>query len=292
MSAPRLSPGVIYAFAPYRFTHYMHLELQLVFWIPLLLFVIHRSLPHVDSARRCAVRRDPRDVSSCHVSMPASTRRCFAPCLFHVWRCPPSSPNACGSGETRRSPGEGGTGGRPFRPSIKPLMAAGGMTGLLALPYAFAYVGAQRHRRNPQRRAVPALQRLARELSVGARTMNRFYGGTAITDPMLADEMNLFPGAATVTARVDGRLRQHRPGRGTRMSVGLIFAIVLTAGANGVLYGWLFEHVSALSGAAFAGPVRDPRRSVSRCLERVRHGRLCSTGSDRRSGGSGSRLRS
>ena len=37
--------GMIYAFAPYRFTHYMHLELQLVFWIPLLLFMIHRSLP-------------------------------------------------------------------------------------------------------------------------------------------------------------------------------------------------------------------------------------------------------
>ena len=42
-----LVAGVIYAFAPYRFTHYMHLELQLVFWIPLLLFVIHRSLPQL-----------------------------------------------------------------------------------------------------------------------------------------------------------------------------------------------------------------------------------------------------
>src|SRR5258706_356339 len=34
--------GVIYAFAPYRFTHYMHLELQVVFWLPLALLVIHR----------------------------------------------------------------------------------------------------------------------------------------------------------------------------------------------------------------------------------------------------------
>ena len=34
--------GVIYAFAPYRFCHYMHLELQIVFWIPFALLLIHR----------------------------------------------------------------------------------------------------------------------------------------------------------------------------------------------------------------------------------------------------------
>jgi hypothetical protein len=34
--------GVVYAFAPYRFSHYMHLELQLVFWLPLGLLLIHR----------------------------------------------------------------------------------------------------------------------------------------------------------------------------------------------------------------------------------------------------------
>ena len=34
--------GVVYAFAPYRFCHYMHLELQMVFWIPIALLLAHR----------------------------------------------------------------------------------------------------------------------------------------------------------------------------------------------------------------------------------------------------------
>ncbi len=36
--------GVIYAFAPYRFTHYVHLELQMVFWIPIALWLLHRIM--------------------------------------------------------------------------------------------------------------------------------------------------------------------------------------------------------------------------------------------------------
>ena len=37
-----VAAGVIYAFAPYRFDHYMHLELQIVFWAPLALLLVHR----------------------------------------------------------------------------------------------------------------------------------------------------------------------------------------------------------------------------------------------------------
>src|SRR5262249_16288840 len=36
--------GTIYAFAPYRFDHYVHLEFQIVFWIPLALLVLHRTV--------------------------------------------------------------------------------------------------------------------------------------------------------------------------------------------------------------------------------------------------------
>ena len=140
-----LVAGVIYAFAPYRFTHYMHLELQLVFWIPMLLFVIHRSLPQLtvrDGVLFGAILGF--QLLSCIYAGIFAAMFCavFVPCLAV-------------------------TGGRPFRLSIKPLMAAIVMTGLLALPYVYAYVGARRYRRNPQRRAVPALQRFARELPVG-----------------------------------------------------------------------------------------------------------------------------
>ena len=36
--------GIIFAFVPYRFAHYEHLELQLAFWMPLGLWAMHRTL--------------------------------------------------------------------------------------------------------------------------------------------------------------------------------------------------------------------------------------------------------
>ncbi len=36
--------GIAFAFAPYRFGHYEHLELQLAFWMPLGLWAMHRTL--------------------------------------------------------------------------------------------------------------------------------------------------------------------------------------------------------------------------------------------------------
>jgi hypothetical protein len=71
--------GVIYAFAPYRFTHYAHLELQFVFWIPLLLLAIHRTLPRPQ--RAAAFRWAPFSRSRfCRAFTPAFSRRCSVSC--------------------------------------------------------------------------------------------------------------------------------------------------------------------------------------------------------------------
>ncbi len=40
--------GIIFAFAPYRFEHYMHMELQWTIWMPLALWAVHRT---IDSGR-------------------------------------------------------------------------------------------------------------------------------------------------------------------------------------------------------------------------------------------------
>ena len=154
-----LVAGVIYAFAPYRFTHYMHLELQLVFWIPMLLFVIHRSLPQLtvrDGVLFGAILGF--QLLSCIYAGIFAAMFCavFVPCLAV-------------------------TGGRPFRPSIKPLMAAIVMTGLLALPYVYAYVGA---RGTVGTRSVEQFRLYSASLAnyLSAPQMNRLYGSTAITD--------------------------------------------------------------------------------------------------------------
>lgn len=38
--------GLAFAFLPYRFNHYPHLELQLTMWMPLALWALHRSVDH------------------------------------------------------------------------------------------------------------------------------------------------------------------------------------------------------------------------------------------------------
>jgi hypothetical protein len=40
--AAAIVAGIIFAFTPYRFCHYMHLELKLVFWMPVALLLVHR----------------------------------------------------------------------------------------------------------------------------------------------------------------------------------------------------------------------------------------------------------
>ena len=215
-----LVAGVIYAFAPYRFTHYMHLELQLVFWIPMLLFVIHRSLPQVtvrDGVLFGAILGF--QLLSCIYAGIFAAMFCavFIPCLVVI-------------------------GGRPFRLSIKPLMAAIVMTGLLALPYVYVYVGA---RNTVGTRSVEQFRLYSASLAnyLSAPQMNRLYGSTAITDVIVADEVNLFPGVMTALLALTGVLGSTSRSRYPYV-VGLILAIDMTAGANGLLHGWLFEHVA------------------------------------------------
>jgi hypothetical protein len=215
-----LVAGVIFAFAPYRFTHYMHLELQLVFWIPLLLLIIHRSLP-------TATMRDGVlfgailgfQFLSCIYAGIFAAMFCvvFVPCLALI-------------------------GMRWSRASFKPVLAAGVITLLMTLPYAYAYVGA---RTTVGTRSIEQFRQYSASFAnyLAAPQMNRLYGGSAITDPVFADEMNLFPGVVTALLALVGIFGSKSRSRYPYV-VGLIFAIVMTAGANGMLHGWLFEHVS------------------------------------------------
>ncbi len=39
-----VTAGIVFAFAPYRFEHYMHMELQWTVWIPWTFWALHRTL--------------------------------------------------------------------------------------------------------------------------------------------------------------------------------------------------------------------------------------------------------
>ena len=120
-------------------------------------------------------------------------------------------------------------------------MAAGVMTGLLALPYVYAYVGA---RGTVGTRSIEQFRLYSASLAnyLSAPQMNRFYGVPRSPTPYWLTKMNLFPGVVTALLALTGVFGSKSRSRYPYV-VGLIFAIVMTAGANGVLHGWLFEHV-------------------------------------------------
>jgi hypothetical protein len=212
--------GMIYAFAPYRFTHYAHLELQLVFWIPLLLVAIHRSLPRPaawDGALIGAIV-GVQLLSSIYAGIFA-VMFCaiFIPCLMAI------------------------TNVRPSRAFITPLILAGAVTLLLALPYALPYLAA---RSTVGTRSIEDVRVYSASPVhyAAAPRMNRLYGGSAITEPLLSDEINLFPGVGAIALALAGIFGGPSRVRYAYLA-GAVLAVVMAAGANGPIYAWLFEEV-------------------------------------------------
>jgi hypothetical protein len=215
-----LVAGVIYAFAPSRFTHYAHLELQFVFWIPLLLWTLHRTLARITT----------RDGILIGGILACQLLSCIYAGIFAAMFCVVFVPSLLAVG-----------GRRHWRAYIAPTVAATTTTVVLTLPYAFAYSAA---RDIVGTRSIDDVSRYSASFSnfLAAPPMNRLYGGTAITDPMLAYEMNLFPGLVAVLLALAGIFGSRERSRYPYVA-GLAFALVMTAGANGFLFGWLFDEV-------------------------------------------------
>ena len=114
--------GAIYAFAPYRFDHYMHLELQIVFWLPLALLVMHRS---VETAR-------PRDAMMLGALVAAQALSCVYVGLFFATYSLIFAPALLMLGAAARR----------WR-TLGLWVAAGIFAAVLTAPYALAYSRAQ-----------------------------------------------------------------------------------------------------------------------------------------------------
>jgi hypothetical protein len=224
-AAAALVAGVIFAFCPYRFSHYMHLELQIVFWIPLALLMIHRivSSSRVIDGVLLGAGVGFQVLSSIYEGIFLVTFcLVFAPCLVAV------------------------TPARQWRSLVMPLIAAVAMTVVLVSPYARPYLRAQK---SVGARSTEQIRIYSASLVnyASAPYVNRLYGWSAITDPITADEMNLFPGIVAVALALLGAVGGRGRARFAYLGA-LTFALLMTAGANGLVYPWLFEHVPPFRG--------------------------------------------
>ncbi|MCM3879214.1 MAG: glycosyltransferase family 39 protein [Vicinamibacterales bacterium] len=217
--------GVIYAFSPYRFGHYMHFELQMVFWIPLALLLIHKIVAsgRVRDGAFLGVVVGCQLLSSVYNGIFLSTYCAFfVPCLLAAM------------------------GTRRWRTLVLPLVLGGIIAAAFAAPYASAYSSATD---TVGTRTLDDVRRYSASLThfMSAPQMNRLYGWTAITDPIWADEMNLFPGITAIGLALLGIFGGRSRVRFAYIAA-LIFAIAMTAGTNGFVYVWIFEHVPLFRG--------------------------------------------
>lgn len=220
-----LVAGVVYAFAPYRFTHYMHLELQIVFWIPLALLMIHRVISRGGSA----------DGVLFGVAVACQVLSCIYAGIFLVLYCAVFVPLLFIT-----------TGGRRAGRVMLALIAGGVVAIAVVSPYALAYLRAEAA---VGTRDIQTVRLYSASLTnyLSAPAMNRVYGWKAITNPMLADEMNLFPGSAAIVLAAVGVAASRSRARFAYLG-GLIFSLMMTQGTNGFVYSWLFEHVTPFRG--------------------------------------------
>lgn len=223
--------GVIYAFAPYRFCHYMHLELQIVFWIPFSLLLAHRIVANgrVRDGVMLGLTVAAQLLSSVYIGIFSLTYfAVLMPALLAV------------------------TGVRHARRLLVPTAVGAALAIVIVAPYAIAYSRAER---GVGTRSLDEVRGYSASTTnyLSAPAMNRLYGWTASADRAWADEMNLFPGVLACALAALGVLK----GRGrVRFAylAGLAASVEMTRGASSVIYLWLFEHVAAFR--ALRSPAR------------------------------------
>ena len=223
--------GVIYGFAPYRFCHYMHLELQIVFWIPVALLLIHRILANGRM----------RDGVMLGLTVAAQVLSSVYAGIFSITYFAVLTPGlliSTGVGHARRL--------------LLPTAVAATLAITLVAPYGLAYRHAER---SVGMRSLDDVRVYSASMTnyLSAPAMNRLYGWTASTDFTWADEMNLFPGILACALALLGVVR----GRGrVRFAylAGLAASVELTRGSGSIVYLWLFEHVGAFQ--ALRSPAR------------------------------------
>jgi hypothetical protein len=226
-----LAAGVIYAFAPYRFTHYAHLELQLVFWIPIALCLWHRL----------TANGRVRDGILLGLTVAAQLLSCIYAGIFSIAYFTvfvPALLVSSGVAQARRL--------------LVAALIAALLTVLIVAPYAAVYMRAER---SVGARSADTIGIYSASLRnyLSAPAINRIYGWTAVTDPIGADEMNLFPGVIAAALALLGVLAGQGRVRFAYL-IGLAFAFEMSRGASSPAYRWLFEHVHALR--ALRSPAR------------------------------------
>lgn len=211
--------GLIYAFAPWRFDHYVHLELQITFWIPLALLYLHRVIERgrAGDAVMFGLLTAAQALSSIYMA------------LFLSLYCAIVAPLLWWIGHAHRS-----------WATVRTTVFAALLAVTVSLPYGVIYVRASRQ---VGTRSMDDVRHYGATLDSyrSVPSWNRLYGSTLGASSRA--ELMLFPGVLAIALGTLGLVVGNGRARFAYVA-GLLLTLEMTRGADGVLYPWLFEYVS------------------------------------------------
>jgi hypothetical protein len=223
-----LVSAVIFTLAPYRIEHFIHLELQWTVWMPLTFWALHRTLDEG--------RFELGALTGLFLWLQIISCVYYGAFLGVIVAALALMLIASRPDQARRA--------------FRPLCIAALLAIALALPYALPYLAATRELGpRPEGDVLTFSARWSSYLA--APNQNWLWGWTAWGFD--GNERHLLPGVVAVSLAVVAFA--WRPRRMVWIYFALtILAVELSLGLNGVLYGWLYEHIFAFRG--FRAPAR------------------------------------
>jgi hypothetical protein len=216
-----LLAAIVFAFAPYRFEHIMHMEMQWTMWMPLAFLALHRALETGKLRYGLGVG--------------AFVALQMLSCIYYgVFLA--TIVGACGLLlllADRRV---------PFRRLARPLLVGALLAAVVCGAYAVPYL---RTRSSVGERPLDQVKMFSARPGnyVVATHMHRVYGDMFETRGR--PERRLFPGVVVVVLAIVGVLLRVPTTRVIVYVVGLVTAFELSIGSNGYLFPFLYEHVAA-----------------------------------------------
>jgi hypothetical protein len=213
-----LFAGFVFAFLPYRFMHYAHLELQMSQWMPLCLWAFHKC---VDDGRMrngllAGLFFALQTLSSWYYGI-----------FFATFLLPVGGAILIGAGWDRA------------RRAMRPLVAGAVLALLLIAPFSIPYFKA---RQTLGERPVSEIQFYSAtpQNYLGAHVRNALFG--PLTAKWGGQERELFEGIAVPLVALVGLWPPLSAAR-IGYALGLLLAFEMSLGLNGVLYPWLHAYV-------------------------------------------------
>jgi hypothetical protein len=216
-----VAAGIVFAFAPYRFDHYMHMELQWIMWAPWACLALQRTLETGDARHGILLGTFVvlQMMSSVYYGVFLTLLLAVVAVAQLLALRPPSVR------------------------VLRSLAIAGLIAGSLSAAYSLPYSAAARRVGERGLHEIGTFSARARDYRVATRD-NLLYGSKYDGAP----ERRLFPGVLPLLLALVALLLVAPKPATIAYLVGLVVAFELSLGFNGQLYPFLHQHVSVFRG--------------------------------------------